>query len=44
MKDNALAEWYRTHDYDLRSEIYITLKKIKKIEMRLKVEKVDNRS
>lgn len=30
MKDNALAEWYRTHGYDLRSEIYITLKKIKK--------------
>lgn len=43
MKDNALAEWYRTHNYDLRSEIYITLKKIKKIEMRLKNDKMDSR-
>ncbi len=44
MKDNALAEWYRKRDYDLRSEIYITLKKIKKIETRLKNVKMDNRS
>lgn len=34
MKDNALAEWYRSHGYDLRSEIYKTLRVIKRNETR----------
>lgn len=41
-KSEALAGFYLRNDYDLRSEIYITLKKIKRTEMRIKHAKMDN--
>lgn len=43
-KDEALAGFYYRNDYDLRSEVYITLKTIKRIEGRIRSDKMDSRS